>query len=191
MRVKREAVAAAATVALLVALAAVGGVGYAASSVAGAVGAAKRVVSPHQEAASISLKAVGTAKPADDQYQPGNGYGDSNHDHDGPPGSKKGGGTSVARLASVKTVMTTFTVDEQASLQISLIGKRGVAIPLVRAGRIGGATAVAYRVLVPRAIQLRLRVPASLLRTGQVYRIRVVAVDRDGNASKLFIPFRG
>jgi hypothetical protein len=34
------------------------------------------------------------------------------------------------------------------------------------------------------------RIPQNLLRSGATYRIRIVAIDPDGNKSTLLIPFR-
>jgi hypothetical protein len=45
-------------------------------------------------------------------------------------------------------------------------------------------------VRVPRAIQMGVRIPENLLRPGATYRIRIVAIDPDGNKSTLLIPFR-
>src|SRR5207249_3138760 len=74
-----------------------------------------------------------------DQYKPGYGFGDPNHNHNGPPGVKPGnaGGkrttalsSGLAPLAAPKVVgsnlivSTSVTLDEQAQLAISVIDKK-------------------------------------------------------------------
>ena len=81
---RRLAFAAAMSAAILVALSAVGGLGYAASATSHAVTALENVVveshhtNPHVTTVQQS--------PALDQYRPGCGLGDTNHIHTGPPG---------------------------------------------------------------------------------------------------------
>jgi hypothetical protein len=50
---------------------------------------------------------------------------------------------------------------------------------------------IQYAVLVPRTIPIQLRVPANLLDRKLTYRIRIVAVDPQGNRSTVLIPFHG
>jgi hypothetical protein len=62
----------------------------------------------------------------------------------------------------------------------------------VGAGVKGPATkTIQYLVLVPRAIPLKLALPARLLVPGRHYTIRVIAHDPQGNKSTLNIPFNG
>jgi hypothetical protein len=76
--------AAALTAAMLTALAAVGGVGYAASATSHAVKAVTHVVAKsHKPTKHVPTVQV---SPAQSQYRPGCGLGDKNHIHTGPPG---------------------------------------------------------------------------------------------------------
>jgi hypothetical protein len=43
--------------------------------------------------------------------------------------------------------------------------------------------------LVPRTIAVQIRVPANLLKKGQSYRIRIIAVDAQGNKTISYINF--
>ena len=80
----RVGFAAAFTIAILGALSAVGGLGYAASATTGAVHAVKSVVvnsqTPNDTVPTVRIS------PAQSQYRPGCGLGDENHIHTGPPG---------------------------------------------------------------------------------------------------------
>lgn len=51
-------------------------------------------------------------------------------------------------------------------------------------------TFIQYAVLVPRTIPMTLRIPANLLKRSTTYRLRIVAIDPQGNRSTLLIPFR-
>ena len=42
--------------------------------------------------------AVASATSGSDQYRPGNGFGDKNHNHTGPPGQKRAGGAFAPPL---------------------------------------------------------------------------------------------
>jgi hypothetical protein len=97
------------TVAMLAALAAFGGIGYASSTVSHAIGAPVHVVmhavlpAKASKASTASAKvSIASAKvtasanvvlnvtSASDQYKPGCGLGDTNHVHTGPPGQHNG-----------------------------------------------------------------------------------------------------
>jgi hypothetical protein len=90
------------TVAMLVALAAFGGIGYASSTVSHAIGAPVHVVMHAVLPAKASKTSTASAKvtasanvvrnltSASDQYRPGCGLGDTNHIHTGPPGQHNG-----------------------------------------------------------------------------------------------------
>jgi cell division septal protein FtsQ len=81
---RRLGFAAALSAAILVALSAVGGLGYASSATSHAVNALKNVVvkSNHTNTHLTTVK----QSPAQSQYRPGCGLGDKNHIHTGPPG---------------------------------------------------------------------------------------------------------
>jgi hypothetical protein len=80
----RLGLAAAVTGGLLIALASVGGLGYAASGTSHAVHAVTHLVTPSKVQPTIQQN------PASDQYRPGCGFGDKNHTHTGPPGRPPG-----------------------------------------------------------------------------------------------------
>ena len=187
----RVAVAAALTLGMLAALGAVGGLGYAASA---AKSAASAVFSPKKPDAGSGWEKV-TA--GGDQYRPGYGFGDKNHNHTGPPGLARKGSVRVRRTPTGSSVSTKVNVDEQADLFFSVIGPSGGAAVLsqrrstVGRGVSGPNTkAIRYRVLVPRTIPVVLNIPRGQLVPGAVYRIRVVARDPDGNKSTIYIRFR-
>jgi len=196
--IKPRAFAAALTVVLVAALAAVGGVSYAANSVSHAVKAAVKIVAPKTTHGAVVVKGL-TA--GGDQYKPGFGFGDPNHNHSGPPGltGKDGEKTPPAQTATVGTkekVVTTIRVDEQAALYISVLDANGNRLVLNQKGsKIGTPVpgkqvkTIHYVVLVPRSIPIQLLVPKNLLVKGQTYKIHVIAVDSDGNKSSTDIPF--
>ena len=197
----RIAVPVALTAALVGALAAVGGVGFAATSVTHAVSAVAHVFSPAKVHGSLTVEG---ATAGGDQYRPGFGFGDPNHNHEGPPGLQKKGGEFAPPLTArvvgkTATVSTSFTVDEQAHLFISVLDhKTGKQLVITQdkskvAKPITGnqAKTVNYLVLVPRTISLKLAVPARLLLPGHNYVIRVIALDAQGNKSTLQVPFTG
>jgi hypothetical protein len=187
----RVAVAAALTLGMLAALGAVGGLGYAASA---AKSAASAVFSPKKPDAGIGSEKV-TA--GGDQYRPGYGFGDKNHNHTGPPGLARKGSVRVRRTPTGSSVRTKVNVDEQAHLFISVIGPSGgSAVLSQRRSTVGRGVSgpptktIRYRVLVPRTIPVQLNIPRGQLVSGVVYRIKIVARDPDGNSSTLYIRFR-
>lgn len=197
----RFAVPAALTVAMISALAAVGGVSYAASSVAGAVQSVVKVFAPAKLTGTLTIAG---ATAGGDQYRPGFGWGDRNHNHTGPPGLRKRGGEFAPPLTpkivgKSAIVSTTFTIDEQAHLYVSVIDtKTGKEILITqKKSKIGSglkgvqAKNINYLVLVPRRIPVKLALPANLVVPGGSYAIRVIARDPDGNKSKILIPFKG
>jgi hypothetical protein len=195
---KSRAFAAAFTVVLVAALAAVGGVSYAANAVTHVAHVAKKIVAPSSTRSTVVVKGLNAGG---DQYRPGFGFGDPNHNHSGPPGlsGKNGEKTPPAQTATVgKTVkvVTTIRVDEQAALYVSVLDANGNRLILNQKGsKIGGAVSgvqvktIHYVVLVPRSIPIQLLVPKNLLVKGQTYTIHVIAVDSDGNKSTSDIPF--
>ncbi len=195
-RPARLAFAGALTAGLLVALASVGGLGYAANA---AKTAADAVLNPNKPSSAIRPTAVSAGG---DQYRPGYGFGDKNHNHTGPPGLKRKGSLAPilqarSSLAGSSTVTTAVSVDEQADLFISVIGPNGRAATLSqRRSTVGqgvsgpNTTVIRYRMLVPRTIPIRLNIPAGQLVPGAVYRIKIVPRDPDGNARTMYIRFR-
>src|SRR6266849_6329376 len=189
---KPRAFAAALTVVLVAALAAVGGVSYAANAVTQVAHVAKKIVAPSSAHGAVVVKGLNAGG---DQYKPGFGFGDPNHNHDGPPGltGKAGEKTPPAQTATVGTkekVATTIRVDEQAALYVSVLDAAGNRLILNQKGsKIGTAVSgiqvktIHYVVLVPRSIPIQLLVPGNLLVKGQTYTIHVIAVDSDGNKS--------
>jgi hypothetical protein len=192
------ALAAIVTLLLLSSLAAVGGVSYAANAITRAAEVASGTVVTHAHVVGMGITAGG------DQYKPGYGFGDENHNHSGPPGiesgkpGEKAPPTQVVRTTDSKAVLATgqITVDEQAALYFSVLDSKGNQLLLTQRGsRIGDAVegpqvkTIHYVMLVPRTIPVKIRVPANLLQKGQSYRIRIIAVDAQGNKTRTFINF--
>src|SRR5262245_37193495 len=108
------------TAPLLIGLASTGGLSYAASSVDHAAASVSGPVASKHPVAPLHLSA------GSDQYEPGYGFGDPNHNHPGAPGlsreNVRGGlreHNSRDGLGAI--VRTAFNVDEQAHLYISVI----------------------------------------------------------------------
>jgi hypothetical protein len=204
----RIAFAGAMTATMLVALASVGGVSYAANAAVSAVKVVKKAVVPTGEKAAISVSGISSGG---DQYRPGYGWGDRNHNHTGPPGMRRGRGNQQGEAApplrarsapggNALLVSTDVTFDEQASLFVSVIDRNDRPVLLTQKSKRGGSAVgagvdgpqtkfIRYALLVPRAIPIQLRIPANLLTRGAQYRIRVVAFDPEGNRSVLMVPF--
>ena len=193
---RQLAFAAVLTAMLLAALGAVGGVSYAANAVAHIAAVAQQIVVTHVRLVGKGITAGG------DQYKPGYGFGDPNHNHAGPPGLDNGGKGPTPSSTTIpggkaRLVTADISSDEQAALYISVLDSSGVQLLLTQQGtRIGGgdvtgpqAKTIHYVMLVPRTIELRLRIPANLLLHGRRYTIRVIAVDPQGNKSRIEIPF--
>jgi hypothetical protein len=195
---RESAFAAALTVALASALAWVGGVSYAANALTHAAAVAKGVVVTRVHVVGKGITAGG------DQYRPGFGFGDPNHNHTGPPGltngkkGEKAPPTQVSPTSDHKAVMAAgqITVDEQAALYFSVLDPAGNQLLLTQKGtEIGGSVegpqvkTIHYVMLVPRTIPVQIRVPANLLTKGETYRIRIIAVDAQGNKTRSFISF--
>jgi hypothetical protein len=191
----RVAVAAALTLGMLAALGAVGGLGYAASAAKEAASAVFTPNEPDSATGGARISAGG------DEYVPGYGWGDDNHNHTGPPGvTVPGAFRPIPRARRTRTgsvVRTRINVDEQADLFFSVIGPNGRPVVLSqRRSRIGqgvsgpATRAIRYRVLVPRTVPVQLNIPRGQLVPGVVYRIRVVARDPDGNTRTRYFRFR-
>jgi hypothetical protein len=188
------------TMVMLVGVAAVGGVSYAATAAVGAARTIEKVLTPSSAGDRVVVRGL-TA--GGDQYQPGYGWGDDNHNHDGPPAiSRRGGKTLEAKVnpkdARFARVSTTISLDEQAQLTISVEGPGGRQLLLsqrqsnVGEGADGPATKnIRYSVLVPRAgIPVDLAIPRNLLQPGVTYFVVIRAKDPNGNVTTLRIPFR-
>ena len=202
--VPRLALAGAMTLVLVVALGSVGGISYAANAAGGALNVVRKAVVPQAKKQAIAIQKISAGG---DQYRPGFGFGDPNHNHTGPPGLQRAGGEAAPPLRArrtadgrARTVTTTVSFDEQAALFISVIDAEGRPLLLTQQSSRGGSRIgqgvqgpqtkfIRYTLLVPRAVPLSLRIPANLLRAGQQYSIRVVAIDPDGNRSTLLVPF--
>jgi hypothetical protein len=191
-RPARFAFAGALTLGLLAALASVGGLGYAANA---AKTAAVAVFQANPAAGPAGAAAGG------DQYRPGFGWGDKNHNHTGPPGLRRKGNLApilqARRTANGWIVTTSVSLDEQADLSVSVARPNGSLATLsqnrsrVGQGVSGPPTkAIRYRVLVPRTIPIKLTIPLNQLSAGTVNQIRITATDPDGNQSSIVIRFR-
>ena len=195
---RRVGFAASLTVVLIGALSLVGGVSYAANSITHVAQAAAKIVAPAAKHAAVTVQ---SPTAGGDQYKPGFGFGDPNHNHDGPPGlqGKNGEKTPPAQVrtqGTAKLVATRIRVDEQAALYISVLDADGNRLILNQEGsKVGSAVTgkqvktIHYVMLVPRSIPIQILVPANLLVKGQTYRIHVIAVDAQGNKSETDIPF--
>lgn len=188
------------TVLLLTALAAVGGVSYAATAVGHAVEVAAKVVVPQTHHAKRTIASLSSGG---DQYRPGYGFGDPNHNHTGPPGVTKGKPgektppAQTNRVGRAMLVSTSITVDEQAALYFSVLDSAGDQLLLTQKGSkfgSGGAHGVQaktihYVMLVPRTLPFAIRIPSNLLKPGATYQIRIIAVDAQGDKTTTLIPF--
>jgi hypothetical protein len=188
------------TAIMLIGLAAVGGVSYAATAVQHAAKVAVKAVTP---AAHHSTRTVFAVSAGGDQYKPGYGFGDPNHTHTGPPGLTKGTPgentppAQTTKVGKALVVATSITLDEQAALYFSVLDKNGNELLLTQKGSkfSGGSAAgrqtksIHYVMLVPRTMPFSLRIPANLLVSGQTYSIRVIAVSPSGVRSTITIPF--
>ncbi|MDX6452099.1 MAG: hypothetical protein QOH16_2148 [Gaiellaceae bacterium] len=194
----QSAFAVALTAVLASALAWVGGVSYAANAVTHAADAARQVLVTRVHVVGKGISAGG------DQYRSGYGFGDPNHNHAGPPGlvnGKKGEKAPPAQVTPTKddkaiTAGGQVTLDEQAALYFSVLDSAGNQLLLTQRGtKIGGSVngpqvkTIHYVMLVPRTIPVQIRVPANLLTKGETYRIRIIAVDAQGNKTRSFISF--
>jgi hypothetical protein len=188
------------TAIMLIALASVGGVSYAANAVQHAAKVAAKAVTPKAHHATRTVFAISSGG---DQYKPGYGFGDPNHNHAGPPGLTKGKPgektppAQTRKIGKATVVTTSITVDEQAALYFSVLDSSGNELLLTQKGSkfgTGGAQgkqtkSIHYVMLVPRTLPFSIRIPSSLLVAGHTYSVRVIAVDSDGNKSTTTIAF--
>ncbi len=200
----RTVLAGSLTAALAASLFTVGGVSYAANAANGALKVVKKAVTPKAGQQAIVLKGISAGG---DQYRPGFGFGDPNHNHTGPPGLERPGGNAapplrgrVAPDGRAALVGTSVSFDEQCSLFISVVDADGTPLLLTQASKRGGSSVgnrvsgpqtkfIRYTLLVPRPVPLQLRIPINLLRAGRGYSIRIVAFDVTGNRTEMLIPF--
>jgi hypothetical protein len=188
------------TLGLAGALTAVGAASYAAQTVGRAAHAVRQLERPQ---AKRRIQAVQTVNAGGDQYRPGYGFGDPNHNHDGPPTLASAGPSqqekprsSTAKDGKAVLVSATITADEQAALYFSVLdGNRRQLLLTQEGSSIGGNVSgpqtktIHFVMLVPRTVPLVLRIPANLLKVGERYSIRVIAVDANGNKTRTTIPF--
>jgi len=94
-------------------------------------------------------------------------------------------------------VSTSFTIDEQAHLFISVVDTTtGKELLITQTkSKVGNkltgeqAKNLNFLVLVPRTIPIKLAIPKNLLIAGHTYEIRIIARDPQGNKKTLVIPF--
>jgi hypothetical protein len=199
------------TAVLAAALAFVGGISYAASSVEHAAQTVSHVFTHARGHEAIIVSGFNSGA---DQYRPGYGYGDKHHNHYGPPGlgctrdfpcsTDTPAHSSRTLSARVKhglaLVSTGFSIDEQAHLRISITtgqGKHAILLPITQnpSAALQGAhgtsvKALSYLVLIPRTIPLQLAIPRHLLETGKTYYVRITARGLNNRTSRLYIPFK-
>jgi hypothetical protein len=198
-RLLRLAPAAAFTAILVVGIAATGGFSYAASGVAQVANSISNVlVAPRQHKPVI----VRFLSSGHDQYKPGYGWGDPNHNHTGPPGLHRHGKKNLSAKDKGKfgIVLTSFSIDEQAHLYISIMtgkGKHAKRLLIVQHySKVGEGVKglptknLSYLVLIPRTIGLKIAIPKHLLLHGHRYFIRIKARAYDGRTAVLYIPFK-
>lgn len=187
------------TALLLVALGSVGGISYAANAAKEAAKVVQKAVSPTGTISVTGISAGG------DQYRPGFGFGDPNHNHTGPPGLQRQGGEAAPPLRArpapggkAKLVSFQFQIDEQAALRIHVLDADGRPMLITQKGSKVGNTVtgpqtktIRYTVRVPRSIPITLRIPANLLKPGETYTVRIVAIDPNGERSEILVPFVG
>lgn len=106
--------------------------------------------------------------------------------------------SATAPTPDRKAIVATATIssDEQAALYFSVLDPNAKQLLLTQKGStIGGKVTgpqvktIHYVMLVPRTVPFRLRIPANLVIRGKQYTIRVIAVDAQGNKTRVFIPF--
>jgi len=197
--VPRLALGGAMTLVLAVALGSVGGISYAANAAKEAAKVVQKAVSPSGAISVLGISAGG------DQYRPGFGFGDPNRNHTGPPGLTRSGGQAAPPIRArrsddrkAKLVSFRFRIDEQAALRIHVLDPDGRPLLITQRGsKVGNAVSgkqtktIRYTVRVPRSIPITLRIPANLLRAGEVYSVRIVAIDPSGLRSEILVPFLG
>jgi hypothetical protein len=200
-RLMRFAPAVAFTAVLVGAIAATGGIGYAAAGVQQVANSVSNVLvaRSHRHRARKARH----LSSGHDQYKPGYGWGDPNHTHTGPPGLHRHGRKHLVahRHGRFATVNTRFSVDEQAHLYISVTTGRGKSAKRLlisqKHSRVGQGVKgrptknLSYLMLIPRTMGLKLAIPKGLLSHGHRYYISITARAPNGRRAHLFIPFTG
>jgi hypothetical protein len=178
---------------LVAALTSVGGLGYAATEAQKVLNTVKKIVKP---AAPHTLLKVAGLTAGGDQYRPGYGWGDPNHNHAGPPGVRVVQHPKLTRLAhGMVEVSVSVNIDEQAHLSISVLGPNGEDVVLsqqqskIGSGVTGAPTKVIqYLLLIPRTIPIDLTIVQRL--TKGTYKIRIRARAPNGSITTVLIPFK-
>lgn len=150
----------------------------------------------------ISKLAVNVGTSGRTLQTPGSGkFGDPTLMQFGKATLKQVGDVSVRSLGTKGAVVpATFFVNEQASVHLSIFkGSQKIAMlqtgtrvrgRLIRSG--GLVKNLHVTILHPGTINVALRIPASAhLIAGQKYKLRVWAIDPDGEKSVAYIPFTG
>jgi hypothetical protein len=199
----RMALPAAFTAVVVGGLAAVGGVSYAASTVAHAAKTVSHVFTP---ASTHKVVVVESLSSGGDQYTPGYAWGTPSATTDAAPVVSVGGaapGTATPPLTAnvtgpTATVTTSFKIDEQAHLFISVVNTtkdQKLLITQKKSAVTGSslngqqAKTVNYLVLVPRTIPLKVAVPSNYLHDGDSYEIQIIARAPNGKKTTIKIPF--
>jgi hypothetical protein len=180
-----------------IALASVGGVSYAATQVESAIGTASHALTLKS---SKKVSIVAKATSGQDQYRSGYGWGSYGHNHTGSPGIGLPGSFKPPLFAAndglAAFVVSTFTIDEQAHLWVSVIDDNGTELLITqKKSKIGEgihgvqAKNINYLVLIPRTIPIRLAIPRNLLIPGHHYRIRIIARAPNHLKKTLYIGF--
>jgi hypothetical protein len=199
----RLALVGALTTALLVALASVGGLGYAANAAKQAAKLMKAAVaSSNGGGNAVAVRGLSAGA---DQYAEGQTFfGDPQFTEPGAPELEGTGGAfqpveqarRVQARFNAAMVDTSFSINEQASLRISVRGPDGKKLTITQnKSRLGDGLSgpqtktLRYAVYIPRTIRMGLRIPLNLVQAGVRYQIVIEATDPDGNVSELTIPF--
>lgn len=197
-KARRLAVAGALTATLLAGVAAFGGLGQAATAAKSAVESVEAVLTGSSSADPVTVDGLSSAG---DQYLPGFAWGDPSHNHSGPPGLVEEGAEEgvlapprqVECRDGVATLELELVLDEQADLALSILkpnGKKlGGLVTTDEDGETEPTNTILHRVLVPRTLEIALEIPCDRLRSGELYRLHVEAVDPSGQATELEIPF--
>ena len=145
--------------------------------------------------ANIKVSANGRKLPA-----AGSGlFGDPTRNHPGAPILKRVGKGAVTPrpVTGGVVVPLTFFVSKQAATYFGIVDPSGTPILLMRNGSsirgtklTGNKTRSIHVVILrPGTIAIDLR-SAELLKVGQTYKLRIAAVDIDGNKTVSFVPFK-
>jgi hypothetical protein len=205
------------TAAMLVSLAAFGGLGYAASGVAQVAHAVTHVFSPasarnafgggdRKDGKGKETKGGGKGSgdngkgSGNNQYEEDHHFGDDQDNHEGKPKVKRRGGEFAPPLTpsckgSICTLSTDVTIDEQAHVTLSVL-IAGKEIPIIQSGsKFGGklkgvaAKNVNYLVLIPGTRTMQLNLPKGSLPAGSKGQIQIIARDPQGNKTTFSVPF--